>query len=92
MTWPEQIEMIVPRGSVQWFSWHMEAKLRKKDYKGGWQEMSYVDLFALLQDEMAELLHTLVPSPGRVEDIIDEAVDVANIAHMIADIAERSRR
>jgi len=86
-------EIIQPRGSVQWFSWHMEAKLRKKDYKGGWREMTSIDLFVLLQDEMTELLHALIETekPDYVDHLIDEAVDVANLAHMIADNAERSR-
>jgi NTP pyrophosphatase (non-canonical NTP hydrolase) len=83
-------EIIQPRGSVTWFSWHMEAKLQKKDYKGGWSDLDDIYLFALLQEEMAELLHAIAEGAA-VDRVIDEAVDVANIAHMLADNAERRR-
>jgi len=82
-------EPITVRGSVQWFSWHMESKLRLKDDRPGWHQMGKLDLYAWLQDEMTELLHALVEDDP--EHIIEEAVDVANIAHMLAENAERSR-
>jgi len=62
----------------------MEAKLRANDWKGGWRGMSHHELLGLLDLEFEELTEAI--AAGSAEGIIDEAVDVANFAMMIADI------
>jgi NTP pyrophosphatase (non-canonical NTP hydrolase) len=98
--------LIAVRQSVAWFSEWMEIKLLKKDpmHPDGWLGTPPHDLLMHLNDEVRELTEALndVCIPGEVgitvtnnqqiDHLIDECSDVANIAHMLADIAERSRR
>lgn len=79
------------RESVEWFAGCMELKLLAKDpeHPGGWLQTSMVDLFTHLLKEVAEL-HEAMGEAGMAH-IIDEAVDVANIAHMLADHARGMR-
>lgn len=75
------------------FAWRMEKKLRANDYKGGWQEDTLDALFGRLRDdEVAELDMALNSPTPRIkedlEDIINEATDVANFAMMMADNAD----
>jgi len=72
------------REPVEWFSIRMEAKLRANDHKGGWRGMGHHDLLELLDREFEELTEAI--EVGSAAGIIDEAVDVANFAMMIADI------
>ena len=74
------------REPVEWFSIRMEAKLRANDWKGGWRGMSHHELLGLLDLEFEELAEAI--AAGSAEGIIDEAVDVANFAMMIADITQ----
>jgi NTP pyrophosphatase (non-canonical NTP hydrolase) len=97
---------IFVRASVAWFAEWMEAKLSKKDpeHPDGWVGTPPHDLLVHLQSEVVELTEALndVCIPGntsltitndqQIDHLIDECSDVANIAHMLADIAERSRR
>ena len=65
----------------------MEHKLRLKDYKGGWHNMSLGQLFELLKGEIAELEEAV--TEGNTFDIMAEAADVGNYAMMIMDNAIR---
>jgi hypothetical protein len=76
------------RPVVERFAAAMEAKLRLRDYRGGWQNEPSDWLLERLQEEVEELekcLHPLrkEPTPAKV---LDEAVDVANFAMFIADV------
>jgi hypothetical protein len=72
-----------PRPVVLWFAEHMDRVLRRNDHKGGWQSMSLGDLRDRLRQECIELEMALDAKPDSVA--LDEAVDVANFAMMIAD-------
>lgn len=82
------------REEISWFADRMEEKLRRRERKkGGWQKESFCDLFKRLTEERDELLIELyridLDWPVSITDIIDECVDVANFAMMIADNARR---
>lgn len=77
------------RESLQTFMKDMEHKLRKNDYKGGWERLHSQKIFNLLQGEVSELSEALQDEGARInyiEDAINECADVANYAMMIADI------
>lgn len=70
------------RSEVLAFAIEMEKVLRMNDHKGGWKEIGVEFLFRRLKDECNEL--------GRCggedkNEIVKEAVDIANFAMMIAD-------
>lgn len=71
------------RESVEWFASEMEEVLRDNDHKSGWKDCTEHYLFQLLLTEVAELYDALNTAPP--EEVIEEAADVANVAHMIAD-------
>lgn len=73
------------RQEVQWFAEQMELTLRKNDFKGGWKHCTLKYLFGKLTEEVEELSETTSN-----EEMIKEASDVANIALMIADLANIS--
>lgn len=75
------------RKQVRLFSDAMEHKLRLKDYKGGWHDMSLGQLFQLLKGEIEELEEAV--TEGNTFDIMAEAADVGNYAMMIMDNAIR---
>lgn len=97
---PSLQEMVSPalelRPAVAWFAQMMEAKLRTCDYKGGWKGMSIWPLVSGIQDELRELQveHSIVEddrrygrAPSNLDRVVAEAVDVANYAMMVADVA-----
>ena len=92
----ENLEL--PRPSVLWFADRMEAKLRKNDHKGGWKASELSELLVLLEKEVAELgqaafrLACLEITDSTIHGVIDEAVDVANFAMMIADNARTYKK
>ena len=82
------------REEVQWFAQVMESVLRKNDYKGGWHDASFEFLLdKILFEEIKELkdaLETLTMGAitgEMVDNVVNEAADVANLAMMIADKA-----
>lgn len=83
------------REAVRWFANEMEKKLIANDYKGGWENSDQFQLFnKLRQEECSELLEAMIDSklpvdPTALENIIEEAADVANLAMMIADLARK---
>lgn len=84
--------MVDPSGirtSVKNFSVEMEAKLKKNDQKGGWENQSIIDLFEYLCEEKSELEDAIYGEDYRA--IIEECADVANFAMMIAEnVAQRT--
>lgn len=75
------------REPVQWFADRMEAKLRLNDHKGHWSNCGFPYLDRRLDDKVYELKHAR--SNLNYGGMIEEAVDVANFALMIADNARR---
>lgn len=69
------------RPEVLGFALLMEAKLRLNDHKRHWSKCADDYLFGRLKDEVEEL-HIALTFHHRV---IEECVDVANFAMMIAD-------
>lgn len=89
------------RPEVVQFAQNMEFKLRKNEDKGGWEDMGLLPLFAKLGEEVGELGKVLFyghSNTGEIfqdfmpDEITREAADVANIAMMIADQADRFER
>lgn len=74
------------RKEVMWFARKMEEKLRENDFKGHWSDSSEQDLLDGLKEEVRELYAAIT-----LNEIVDEAVDVANMAMMIADNANREK-
>lgn len=87
-----------PRDEVLWFAGRMERKLKANDHKGHWDNCDFGYLSRRLHQEAKELSRALqvlkgagsgpypVP-PAIVQNVIDEAADVANFAMMVADQA-----
>ncbi len=95
MTWPLPPRLRHPRrqrnGSpglrpaLAEFAAQMEAKLRANDHKRNWRLCTLGYLRARLSQELAELDEAL--ADGDPYLVLDEAVDVANFAMFIADVA-----
>jgi len=77
------------RSSVRWFSEEMEKKLRRYDYRGGWEECSPDWILARMYDEILELIEA--KNKKDWANVIEEAADVANFAMMMASIAQELR-
>ena len=75
------------RPEVAAFAQLMERNLRASDHKGGWDDMSNVELLSSIKDEYDELDRAarVVGIQDRKAKITHEAADVANFAMMIAD-------
>jgi hypothetical protein len=71
------------------FAVMMDMKLNRNSHKneaGGWGGMAAFEILNRIRDELEELEEAIRnPSHSR-EDIVDEAVDVANFAMMMADV------
>lgn len=74
-----------PRPEVQWFAKQMELKLKTNDHKKHWSQLHQDYLIHRLFQEAQELWEAI--ENRNVENIIQEAADVANFAMMIADNA-----
>lgn len=74
---------------VREFAAQMEAKLRANNHKRNWRLSSLGYLRARLSQELAELDEAL--ADGDPYLILDEAVDVANFAMFIGDVAMQRR-
>jgi len=74
------------RPSILRFAEVMEQKLARNDWKCGWNNEPQEWLFERLLHEVGELAEAI----GKMDSqaIIEEAADVANFAHMIADVAQ----
>jgi NTP pyrophosphatase (non-canonical NTP hydrolase) len=83
------------RKEIKWFANEMEKALQENDYKGGWHDEDFDFLFERLTEEKKELRNcfcrfkkflALEPKDSKTKNqIIREAVDVANFVMMIAD-------
>lgn len=88
----EQLEHYVEE-DVTAFSAKMKAVLLANASKGLWHKLSVDWLYLKLLEEVSELEDALVRriSKGNVtvDEIVEEAVDIANVAMMIADNAKK---
>lgn len=75
------------RSSVKWFAQLMEQKLRDNDHKDHWSYSTEGYLIGRITDEYAELKRA-----KSFNDKIEECVDIANFAMMIADCANNKGR
>jgi len=88
------------RREVCWFAEKMETVLQENDYKGGWKDCNINWLFRRLVDEVFELAIALSKvnqhawnnplNTTAKSDVVKEAVDIANFAMMIADLAKEN--
>lgn len=79
-----------PRLSVRLFGCEMERVLRRNDHKGGWGECDAEFFVDKLEEEKAEVIIALADVVKNSNDetrqkLLDECVDLANIAMMVAD-------
>lgn len=68
--------------TLAWWQRRMEAKIQKNKHKGYWRQAEMGYLMRRLHQEVLELSEAL----GADGDVIDECVDVANFAMMLADV------
>ena len=84
------------RPEVLEFAKEMEKKLKKNDWKGGWDNCSPEELIRLLKREVDELEYYLEEyydhkDRGYLYRMSLEAVDIANFAMMIWDNCNKGR-
>lgn len=72
------------RPAVLWFAHQMEAKLRENDHKGGWHQDSEWSPLGRVSEELSELKRAVGDGEAPAT-VVSEAVDVANMAMMVAD-------
>ena len=82
------------RESVLWFAQEMENTLKANSAKGEWGRFSIGELLVGLNSEMDELEGAIYaaedePAKDQTDKVYREAIDVANYAMMIADVARR---
>lgn len=80
-----------PRPEIETFAAAMERKLRAHDHKPHWSEAEIAYLLRRLSQELGELRRA-IRDWSSVDDVVDEAADVANFAMMIADNYSRKER
>lgn len=73
------------RSEVMCFASFMELVLKHNDKKGGWDSVSFHDLFMRLLEEADELREQI--DKGDRSFTMKEAIDVGNFAMMIFDKA-----
>ena len=81
------------RPEVQWFSSRMEEKLAKNDHKTHWECLDFETLILKLEIEFAKLKiawkkcinNRQVGDKATNEELINDCIDVANYAMMLAD-------
>lgn len=78
------------RKTVEWFAKEMNKGLDCNSNKGGWKGCGINYLYGRLIDEKLEL-HDQIFKYHSKQGIIEEAIDVANFAMMIADEARRMK-
>ena len=82
------------RESVLWFAQEMENTLKANSAKGDWAKFSIGELLVGLISEMDELEGAIyaaedAPETDQTVKVYREAIDVANYAMMIADVARK---
>lgn len=70
--------------AVQWFAMSMERKLDLNRHKGTWIHCTPNELLKRLKEETQELEDEI--KTGNLDNVLQEAADVANFAMMIADV------
>lgn len=86
---------ITVRPEIARFAELMEVKMAQNDHKPPWRGESIRRLLDQLFDEFLELQHAVDEFEvftREAEPVIEEAVDVANFAMMIADVVTQRNR
>jgi hypothetical protein len=87
---PDAIVRLEVRPEVDRFAQLMEVELRNHDDRPGWKNDDVYDLLNHLEDEIRELREAVFESDGdgivNVSLVESEAVDVGNMAMMVADV------
>lgn len=86
------------RPTLQWFIDKMEEKLRKHDATRGYEgwrkadpKVLYLNWFMGELDELRDAMFAYVQGQATADDVIGECVDVANMAHMLADLMQLTK-
>lgn len=77
------------RDALLRFAERMEAELKANEFRGTWEDKSPELMLAKLWDELYDLddqVEKYLDGKGDREQIVKEAVDVANYAMFVADI------
>lgn len=77
------------REAVKVFAERMEQELKKNDFRGSWKNQNPEMTLAKLWDEVYDLddqVEAFLDGKGDPQQILKEAVDVANYAMFVADI------
>ena len=74
------------RKTVEWFAKEMDKELNRNSHKGGWKGCGVERLYSGFLEETLELYEQIFKYHSK-QGIIEEAIDVANFAMMIADEA-----
>jgi len=77
------------REALRVFAERMEEELKKNEHRGGWKNQNPETMMAKLWDELYDLddqVEGYLDGKGDREQILKEAVDVANYAMFVADI------
>lgn len=81
------------KDAISGFTREMAAKLAQNKHKLPWWYSGCQSLLVRLEQELLELKHAVEnPDLGGARSIRDEAVDVANFALMVWDVAEGEER
>jgi hypothetical protein len=80
------------RPEIMIFAEAMERKLRRNDFKGGWQDEKYGYLLRRAIEEIDELRRVLSRANPSAATVVNECADVANFVMMIADKALAEKR
>jgi len=83
-------ELMCVRSEVQKFAIEMERRLKANDHKPGWKNDDPEDLWTRCDQELMELREAVQERRlGRShKPILEEAVDVANMLMMVADVCD----
>lgn len=77
----QTIEIADTRDSLKRFAVEMEKRLRKNEWKGGWEDLSRREVFQSLIDEAMSLWSAV--EERNSERIKKKSADVANFAMML---------
>lgn len=77
----QAIEIVNVRDTLKQFAIEMERRLRKNEWKGGWEDLSRREIFQSLIDESMSLWSAI--EERNSERIKKKSVDVANFSMML---------
>lgn len=81
------------REALKFFAKKMEEELKKNEFRGSWRDQNPEMVLSKLWDEVYDLddqVENYLDGKGDRDQILKEAVDVANYAMFVADICAAS--